>query len=205
MKDSLKNLMQEYLPVGGICVPGARESHMEILEVATGQVWMSLEVVTQEDFAGLELGAEYIPVGIGSANMDAALFQYSPNAQEEPVRQRSISGYDFINVAQPGEMMPPVIKGGYQEISVNKAHVLGYEAGSRVSVLHTAQGDYVGVVGISERDAQLNLLEGERIEQYTLQQHWVVPLPVPTRTLWWFKGGMRSFQGPVTLPVDDLV
>jgi hypothetical protein len=51
----------------------------------------------------------------------------------------------------------------------------------------------------------MRLLEGERIEQYTLQQHWVVPLPVPTRTLWWFKGGMRSFQGPVTLPVDDMV
>lgn len=205
MKDSLKDLMQAYLPVGGICVPGARESHMEILELATGQVWMSLEVVTQEDFAGLALGDEYVPVGIGSANMDAALFQYSPNAQDEPVRQRRISGYDFINVAQPGEMISPVIEGGCQEISVNKAHVLGYEAGSRVSVLHTAKGDYVGVVGTSERDAQLNLLEGERIEQYTLQQHWVVPLPVPTQTLWWFEGGMRSFQGPVTLPVDDMV
>ncbi len=202
---SLEQLMLKHLPEGGVRVPGSRDLHMEIMEAATGQVWMSLEVVTQEDFAGLELGVEYVPVGIGSANMDAALFQYSPNAKAEPVRERNISGYRFINVAQPGEMVPPVIEGGYSELPVNKAHVLGFEAGSSVSVLHTANGDYVGVVGTADRDAQLNLAQGERIEQYTLAEHWIVPLPVPTRTLWWFEGGMRSFQGPVTLPVDHIV
>lgn len=202
--ESLEQLMLKHLPVGGVSVPGSRDLHMEILEVATGQVWMSLEVVTQEEFSDLELGTEYVPVGIGSASMDAALFQYSPNAEGEPVRERSISGYRFINVAQPGEMVPSVIEGGYSEIPVNKAHVIGFEAGSSVSVLHTANGDYVGVVGTSEADAQYSLPQGERIEHYTLSCNWVVPLPVPTRTLWWFKGGMRGFQGPVKLPVDSL-
>jgi hypothetical protein len=202
---SLEQLMLKHLPEGGLVVPGARDEHMEIIEIATGQVWMSVEVATPEDFAVLELGAEYRPVGIGSASMDAALFLFSPNTESKCIRERIISGHRFINVAQPGEMQSPAVKGGYTEISVNKAHVLGFQAGSCVSVLHTAQGDFVGVVGTVEEDEQRALPAGERIEQYELNQHWIVPLPEPTRTLWWFEKGLRSFQGPVQLPADLLV
>jgi hypothetical protein len=44
---SLKTLMQEQLPEGGIAVPYGRNSHMEVVEVATGRVWMSLDPANQ--------------------------------------------------------------------------------------------------------------------------------------------------------------
>ena len=47
---SLKNLMQEQLSEGGIAVPYGRNSHMEVVEVATGRVWMSAEPATQQDY-----------------------------------------------------------------------------------------------------------------------------------------------------------
>jgi len=34
----------------------------------------------------------------------------------------------------------------------------------------------------------------------SLARPWVVSLPTPTRTFFWFGGSMRSFQGPVPLP-----
>ena len=47
---SLKNLMQVQLAEGGIAVPYGRNSYMEVVEVATGRVWMSVEPATQQDY-----------------------------------------------------------------------------------------------------------------------------------------------------------
>lgn len=52
---------------------------MEVTDTQTGLVWMSVEVVTQQDFDNLQLDAPFRPVGIAASRMDAALFRYSPN------------------------------------------------------------------------------------------------------------------------------
>ncbi len=199
---SLQSLMQEQLPEGGVAVVGARDPHIEVIEIANGRVWMSLEPASQQDYAELleELDESVHGVGIGVASMDAALFQYSPNGEGEPVRERMIGGRRFINVAIPVEQTP--LPGGMVEIMVNKAHVLGYEAGRTVTILSLPDGEFVEVVGTADNDHQITLPEGVSLKQIVLEQPWVVPLPTPAKTIWQFGAQLRSFQGPVTLPED---
>ena len=113
---SLKNLMQEQLSEGGIAVTYGRNSHMEVVEVATGRVWMSAEPATQQDYDLLlkELDDSLGGVGVGDASMDAALFRHSPNGEGEPVQERNIAGRQFIHVAIPGK--PIVHPGGMMQI-----------------------------------------------------------------------------------------
>jgi hypothetical protein len=197
---SLQTLMQEQLKEGGVAIPGGRDPHMEVIEVAKGRVWMSLEPATLQDYDALLEGLDESlhGLGIAAAAMDTALFQYSPNGEGEPVRERTVGGRRFINVAIPGERSK--MHGGMTKIMVNKAHVLGYDAGRTVTILSLPEGDFVGVVGTAENDHQITLPEGGSLRQLKLKQPWVVPLPTPTTTLWHFGSGMRSFQGPVTLP-----
>ncbi len=197
---SLQELMQEHLPEGGIAVPYGRNLHMEVVEVATGRVWMSVDPVTPRDYDLLmeSLDDSLRGIGIGLAAMDAALFRYSPDGEGEEVREREIGGRRFINVAIPGE--PKVLPGGLMHIMVNKAHVLGFEAGRTVTIMRLPEGDFVEVVGNADRDEELPLPEGASLETVVLQSPWVVPLPTPTVTFFHFGGGLRSFQGPVGLP-----
>ena len=80
---SLRSLMQEQLPAGGVLLPPGRNLHMEVIEVASGRVWMSVEPATREDYDVLLEGLDETMrgIGIGAANMDAALFQYSPDGE----------------------------------------------------------------------------------------------------------------------------
>ena len=54
-------------------VKGGRGLYMEVREKASGTVWMSLDPVTKEDFASLELSEEYEPLGFARASMDRVL------------------------------------------------------------------------------------------------------------------------------------
>jgi hypothetical protein len=197
---SLKTLMQEQLPEGGIAVPYGRNSHMEVVEVATGRVWMSLDPAIRQDYDLLleELDDSLRGVGVGDASMDAALFRYSPDGEGEPVREREIGGRQFINVAIPGE--PTVHSDGMMQIMVNKSHVVGYEAGRTLTIMSLPEGDFVEVVGVADHDVELPLPEGACLRTIELHAPWVVPLPTPTIAFLHFGPSMRSFQGPVTLP-----
>jgi len=199
---SLQDLMQEQLPEGGVAIPGGRDPHMEVIEVATRRVWMSVEPATRQDYDALLQGLDESlrGVGIGAAVMDAALFLCSPNGGGEPVRERTIGGRRFINVAVPGAQTS--LPCGMLQIMVNKAHVLGYDAGRALTILSLPEGDFVEVVGSADNDHQITLPDGGSLQQLELKRPWVVPLPTPTTTLWHFGYGMRSFQGPVTLPED---
>ena len=197
---SLKNLMQEQLSEGGIAVPYGRNSHMEVVEAATGRVWMGVEPANQQDYDLLlkELDDSLRGVGVGDASMDAAVFRHSPNGEGEPVQERSIAGRQFIHVAIPGK--PIVDPGGLMQVRVNKSHVVGYEAGRSLTIMSLPEGDFVEVVGNAEYDEDLPLPDKARLRTVELQAPWVVTLPSPTVAFFYFGSGMRSFQGPVTLP-----
>ena len=197
---SLQSLMQKQLQKGGIAVPCGRHSFMEIVEVATGRVWMSVEPATQQDYDLLlkKLDEAFRGVGVGDASMDATLFRHSPNAEGEPVYQRNIAGRQFMYVAIPGE--PFVHSDGMIQIEVNKSHVVGYEAGRILTIMSMPEGDFVEVVGNAEHDEDLPLPDKGRLRTVELQAPWIVTLPSPTVTFFHFGSGMRSFQGPVTLP-----
>jgi len=195
--------MQEQLPEGGVAIPDGRNTHVELVEVATGQVWMSVEPATNQDYDRLRAGLDdsLRGVGIGTASMDAALFRHSPDGEGQPVRERRIAGRRFINVALPGE--PRIHAGGMMQIAVNKAHVLGFEAGRALTVMRLPGGDFVEVVGGSAHDDELPLPEGATLHKVVLRQPWVVVLPTPTIAFFCNCSGLRSFQGPVLLPIDE--
>jgi hypothetical protein len=199
---SLEELMQEALGEGGVLVSGLRGKHMEVSESANRMVWMTRSPVEQADFDALEVDASYTKSGIGPASMDRAGFRHSPDLPEEPVREREIGGHQFINVALPFEMKPPSQTDGPITAFVNKAHVLGFDAGRRLAILTTPEGNYVEVVGDASDDAGRILPEGGELNEIVLNDPWVVLLPTPTRAFFWWHGSIRSFQGPVTLPAS---
>lgn len=197
---ALEQKMRETIQHGGYAVQGGRDLFMEVMDTATGLVWMSAAPVQMADFEALELDASLVKVGIARASMDSAMFQYSPGAPDAPVLERYIDERLYINVAAPLEQTPSSRPGGPLEISVNKAHVIGFEAGRTVVVLSLPEGDFVEVVGDATEDESLVLPQGGVLSKLELARPWVVPLPTPTRTFFWFGKSMRSFQGPVTLP-----
>ena len=90
----------------------------------------------------------------------------------------------------------------FPPMMVNKAHVVGFEAGRTISVLNTPEGNFVEVVGNADRDEALTLPEGASLKKITLSEPWVVPLPTPTTAYFYLKPSIRSYQGPVELPHD---
>jgi len=197
---TLEQQIKELLPAGGFNVEGGNDWYMEVKDTETGLVWMSSTPVQPADFEASSLDETLVKVGVGRSTMDRAAFQYSPGAPNKPVRERFINGRHYINVASVHEMIPPTEPNGPMEIMVNKAHVIGFEAGRSVSILSLPQGDFVELIGDSAEDDTRILPAGGSLKQIELTDHWVVPLPTPTRTFFWFGGSMRSFQGPVALP-----
>ncbi len=199
-KQSVEQLVQAELPEGGYLIPGKGGLFMEVKEVDSNLVWMSAEPVTFDDFDALELDEKFVKVGIAAAAMDRAAFKYSPNESAKAVLQRQINGRQYINVAIPGQVSMPDQAGGPVKVIVNKAHVLGFDAGRRVTVLTTPDGDFVEVISSSVEDESLVLPAGGVLKTLTLDEPWIVTLPSSTTAYFWFDKGMRSFQGPVTLP-----
>lgn len=199
-QQDLDQLINQYLAQGGFNVAGGRGLFMEVKDTKTNQVWMSSSPVQITDFEALELDESLTKVGIAQAPMDRAAFRYSPGAPNEPVRERIINGRHYINVAVPMDMIPPKQPGGPLEISVDKAHVIGFKAGRTIAILSLPEGDFVELVGDADNDDALVLPANGSLSKLQLTQPWVVSLPTPTRTFFWFEDGMRSFQGPVTLP-----
>ena len=199
----LDAMLRESLQDGSYAVAGGRDLYMEVMDTTSGLVWMSAAPVEMSDYEALELDESLVKVGIARAPMDRAAFQYSPGAPDKPVLERVISGRKYINVAvppPPKEWTAPTLPGGPTEILVNKAHVIGFETGRTVTVLSLPEGDFVELVGEPEGDSALVLPPRGTLRQIRLEQPWVVQLPTPTRTFFWFGEALRSFQGPVTLP-----
>lgn len=198
--DSLGAMMHDRMQAGGFLVAGGSDLYMEVMDTVTGLVWMTAAPVQMADFAALALDEPLVKVGIARAAMDRAAFQYSPGARGAPVRERVIQGRLYLNVATPLEQKPAEQPGGPLEITVDKAHVIGFEAGRSVAVLSLPEGDFVEVVGAGSADQTLILPAGAVLKRIELNRPWVVSLPTPTRTFFWFGESMRSFQGPVLLP-----
>ncbi len=188
-----------------------QQPHAEVLEVATRTVWQSVEPITAEEFAQLNLPDGIAPVGLGSGVMDAHYFRQSPGADESgPVRSRIIDGRRFIHCANPpaaGAEMP--IPDGPARLMVDKHHTLIFEVGSELSVIRTETGaEYIQVISASPQGG--GLLQDKVVEPvaFVLPKGWslrtepvtdtrFIDLPNPTEC-WFFPDG-TSFQGPVSL------
>lgn len=188
------------MPDGGVLLP-EKKPHMEVIDQETGNVWMSVDGVSEQQFTDFELADNWRKVGRAAGAMEQAMFLHSPNAADRSVREQIINALRFINVAQPSA--PSQSSSGLVELMVNKAHVLGFEAGRELSILQFNDKCYVEVVGDDQNDSALPLAGGASINKIRLNQPWLAELPNPTQTLWVFKPALRSFQGPVELPKSN--
>ena len=196
----LDDALRESMPPEAFKIPGGRGLFMEINDTTTGLVSMATSTVTFNDYSDLKIAPPLQKAGVGHAAMDRAVFLSSPGSNQGEVLHQEIGGWDWINVAKPMEIIPPDTEGGPLRISVDKAHVIGFEADRSVSVLRLPHGDYVELVGESTFDEQLILPRGGALERIDLKRPWIVTLPSPTDTYFWLGKSMRSFQGPITLP-----
>lgn len=199
--NELAKRMEEALGEGGCAVEGAKGNYMEIVEEATGNVWMAMKPASQDDLDSLKIPEGFRKTGVGAAAMDAAGFLHSPDRPGQPAETMDIDGWKFCSNAMVVDMVPSDIEGAPVKVLVNKAHVLGYEAGRNISIMETPDGDFIEVVGDSADDANLVLPEGATLRRQKLEMPLVISLPVPAQTYFWFNPGkLRSFQGPVELP-----
>ena len=193
----LSLLMQQMLPDGGVWLP-EKKAHMEIMDQSNTNVWMTVDAVSQQQFDDYSPPDNWRKVGRAVGAMDQALFRHSPDGDTKPVLEQVINELRFIHVARPAA--PSQSASGLIEISVNKSHVLGFDAGREVSVLHYNDQCFIEVVGNNLSDNELPLANGAIIETIKLNHPRVVSLPEPTQTLWAFSPKLRSFQGPIELP-----
>ena len=198
--EELTKKFQEMLGEGGCAIEGGRETFMEIVEEATGNIWMSLKPVSQSDFDNLLAPEGFQKTGTGAAVMDAAGFIHTPNRPGEPAEVMEVDGRKFCSNSMIVDMHPSDIEGAPVKVIVNKAHVLGFEAGREIAVMEMPEGDFIEVIGCSSDDEKLVLPEGAKLRREKLTKPLVLTLPTPTQTYFWVNpGNPRSFQGPVDL------
>lgn len=179
--------------------------HGEVLDTATGTVWLGQEPMSREEFDRLELPDGFVKTGIGEAVADAAFFRRSPGAEADgPLETRDIAGVRFSLVARPGAPDSPLP--GLFVLPVHKHHRVLYASGSTIEVMDCGDGaDYVPLVRNAvmagrraDRPARPRVLpDGWSVRRVTLDRDLVVELPCPTRVTFFASGD--SFQGPVRL------
>lgn len=199
--NSLAELMHAKLGSNGFVIKGEKDLYAEIVDTATGMVWMTTSPASQEELDGLQLPDGFVASGVGMSAMDKAGFRHSPNAKNEAPKVQQIAGREFLNVATPEKVEPPLQEGGPLRVIVNKAHVIGFKAGREICVMETAEGSFVELVGTPDNDASLVLPEEASLRKLKLDAPLVIGLPTPTVTYFWMRpSDLRSFQGPVNLP-----
>lgn len=185
---------------------GAGTLHLEILEPATGAVWLAQRPITQTHAASLQLPEGFVVSGIGEAVADLAYFRRSPGATADaPLITREIDGIRFAYVARPGSPEPGFT--GVLVIPVEKHHRVLYTAGRTLEIMDCGDGhDYVPLTANArrlDRDPSRArrprvLPPGWSVRTIELDTDLVVDLPCPTRAAFFFASG-DSFQGPVRL------
>lgn len=191
------------VPQGSVIIDGGAALYMEVTDTSNMSQWMQVSPATQADYDGLVVSSPLRKAGIAQAAMDCAAFVTSPD--QSRVAERTIDGRRFIHVATPTVITPPSVEGGPIEVLVNKRHVIGFDSGRDVAILTHAGEHYVELVGTISMDEGRILPPGSTLSHIRLKKPWIVHLPTPTRTWFWMGKQIRSFQGPVTLPVQSSI
>lgn len=188
-----------------------QQPHAEVIEVATRNVWQSVEPLSHKELTQLVLPDGVAPVGVGSGVMDTHYFRQSPGAEAPgPVTDRLIDGRRFIHCANPPVAGPErPFPDGPARLMVDKHHTIIFEAGSELTLIRTETGAVlVQVISASPEGGGLLQESAVEANDFELPSGWhlrsepvtkrrVIDLPNPTEA-WFFANG-SSFQGPVTL------
>lgn len=120
------------------------------------------------------------------------------------MRERIIDGRRFINVARPLSIEPPGVPGDPLKVVVDKAHVLGFDAGRTIKILNEPRGALVEIAGGEDGDECRVLPPYASLSTITLVEPWIVDLPEPAQAWLWMRPSVRCFQRSATLPTSVL-
>jgi hypothetical protein len=178
-------------------VPHLRAKMMEVMDNATGEVWMSLDEVTPAQAKALEIGPRMVKYGPAVSSMDLAWFDRSPGASTDgPLAEREIGGLRFRLVAKPGKFTP-LPGGSGVEAMVDKHHCVVFAAGRDLEFLINPQGfAFVEQVDALADSKPIELPPGFSLRRLTLSKPWVLRAPRPAKAYFFFPS-FRSFQGPI--------
>ncbi len=179
----------------------------EIMELATGKVWLCQQSFTPESYQALAVPEGFIKSGSGKAAHDMAYFRRAPEAQVDgPLPTMTVGSRVFSLVAIPGKPDEnfTLQEHGLMLLDVNKHHNVIFTKGRTIEVLSMADGkDYVpqiteaaGLPGLPESKERV-LPKGWTVHEITLEEDLMVEVPFPAKVCFFTSG--HSFQGPVTL------
>ena len=176
----------------------------EIIEGATGRVWICQAPMTRDEYDALPAGVPdgYAPLGIGRSVADVAYFRRSPGAAEDgPVETQAVGDHTFSFIAIGGDRQSS--PRGIMVLPVDKHHSMWFRAGRTIEILdigdgaaHIPQTAEVEGDGWGGRGTR-TVPDGWTIREVTLDEPLTVHVDNPAMTYWFGDGS--SFQGPVDL------
>ena len=100
---------------------------MTVVDSSTRETRMMIAPIAHRRCQSFEAEAPFVKSAYGLASMDAAAFIHSPDHKD--VRRVTHCELTFTHVAIPMDVVATVAAGRPMRVTVNKAHVLGFEAG----------------------------------------------------------------------------
>ncbi|MEI7592237.1 MAG: hypothetical protein WCK41_03340 [Actinomycetes bacterium] len=187
---------------------GGLEFQGELMDAATNGVWLSVDPITPQEYAALEIPDAFRKSGVGRSAHDAAFFLRPPGSLVDgPVDAVTIDGRAFGLVARPGKPEP-----GFEHVivlPVYKSHRVLFAAGRTLELIDIGHGWYLlpqatGATMGDDIDASPRpervMPPGWTSRPLYLDGDLVVDLPYPARVAIFFNGDI--FHGPVHLELS---
>ena len=184
------------LAASNITAAASKGLRAEIMDLRTLDVWLCQQPITQAQYAALAPEPPYVKSGLGRAAMDIAWFDRSPDAAADgPLRTIEVGGFAFCHVARPHDFQGLAAGDAPTRLMVEKHHVLGFEAGSRVRLTVQADGRIFVQQTTAVDGAGLPPVAGWLVREITLRSAWVCALPRPCEVH--FFQNLSSYAGPL--------
>ncbi len=169
-----------------------RLPHMEVMNPQSGEVWLSQEPITFEQFKALRVAPPLVKSGCTSASFDAAHFLRSPGAATDgPLERCVVDGRTFVRVARALTFSGK----GPMLVKVQKHHVMTFAIGTEVAVARLPDGNLYVQQTESVPGKTFAPPADWRVARMRLDEGWTVFVPPPVSV--WFFPSLASFQGPV--------
>jgi hypothetical protein len=163
----------------------------------TGDVWLSQQPISFEQFKSLRVPAPLVKSGCTSGSFDAAHFLRSPGADADgPLESCRVDDREFVRVAKAlafSGKAPMLVK-------VQKHHVMTFAKGREVAIARLPDGGVYVQQTESVPGKTFAPPPDWRIHRATLSRDWTVSVAPPVSV--WFFTSLASFQGPI--PADQL-
>ena len=176
---------------------GAGTCFFELMDVASGDIWLCQGAFTPEELAALAVGPSMVSYGPARASMDVGWFDRSPGAtMDGKLTERRFGGRTFHHVANAG-VPTPLPAGLGVEMMVDMHHAAGFSAGRTVDILVNPEGQvFVELAAAPPGAPPMVLPPGFSHRTLTLHQPWLLRVPRPARVYLLAPSG-RIFHGPI--------